>query len=50
MPKYAVTVLVTNEPREKTLTIYAPTEAEAEDKACDLVMGWDGVSDVELDE
>jgi hypothetical protein len=48
MGKYIVTVLITNEPREKELTIYAPTENEAERKARDLVLGWDGVADAEV--
>jgi len=30
MPKYIVSVLITNTPREKELTIYAADEAEAE--------------------
>lgn len=48
MGRYLVTVMITNEPREKELTIYAHSEEEAEEKATDLVMEWAGVSDVEV--
>lgn len=47
MPRYVVTVMITNAPREKEITVWAATEEEAEDKACDIVSGWDGVDDVE---
>lgn len=44
--KYIVTVEYTTK-RTKELTIYAKDEAEAEEKACDIVSGWQDVQDVE---
>ena len=43
--RYLVKVAITY---HKELTIYAPTEEAAEDKACDLVSGWQNVEDVEV--
>lgn len=44
--KYLVTVEYTTK-RTKELTIYAPSESEAEEKACDIVLGWNDVDDAE---
>lgn len=44
--KYVVTVEYTTK-RQKELTIYARDESEAEDKACDIVLGWNDVDDAE---
>lgn len=44
--KYIVTVEITSK-REKEITVYARDEAEAEEKAVDIVLGWDGVDDAE---
>ena len=43
--RYAVKVAITY---HKELTIYAKTEAEAEDKAADLVSNWQNVEDVNV--
>jgi hypothetical protein len=43
--KYLVKVAITY---HKELTIYAPTEQEAEDKAADIVMAWNNVEDVDV--
>jgi hypothetical protein len=42
-------VTITNTPRQKDITIYAASEAEAEEKTIALVTSWDGVDDVEVD-
>lgn len=47
MPRYIVLVRITNTPRDKEITVYAASEEEAEQKACYIVSGWDGVDDVE---
>lgn len=44
--KYIVTVEYTTK-RQKELTIYAADESAAEDKACDIVLGWNDVDDAE---
>ncbi|HEX7072944.1 MAG TPA: hypothetical protein VF226_02805 [Hyphomicrobiaceae bacterium] len=44
--KYIVTVEYTTT-RQKELTIYAGSEDEAEQKACDIVLGWNDVDDAE---
>lgn len=44
MPKYIVTVEFTTR-REKKITVYAGNEAEAEEKACDIVDLWEGVTE-----
>ena len=44
--KYIVTVEITSR-REKEITVYAKDEGEAEEKACNIVMQWDGVDDAE---
>ena len=43
--KYAVKVAITY---HKELTIYAPTESDAEDKAVEIVSQWNNVEDVEV--
>lgn len=35
---------------QKDITVYADDEAEAEEKACDIVRGWQNVHDVEPQE
>ena len=45
MAKWLVKVAMTI---HKELTIYAPTESDAEDKATDIVMKWNNVEDVEV--
>lgn len=45
--KYVVTVEFTSR-RQKEITVYANDESEAEDKACDIVLKWDGVDDAEV--
>lgn len=44
--KYVVTVEFTSR-RSKEITVYANDETEAEDKAVDIVLKWDGVDDAE---
>jgi len=44
--KYAVTVEYTLK-FTKEITVYAKDESEAEDKACDIVLGWNNVDDAE---
>lgn len=44
MPKYAVTVRYE---MERVLTVYARDEAAAEDKACEIVEGWNDVRSAE---
>lgn len=34
--------------RQKEITVYAQTEEEAEDKALEIVLRWDGVEDAEV--
>lgn len=43
--KVAIKVAITY---HKELAIYAPTEADAEDKATDIVMKWSNVEDVQV--
>ena len=43
--RYAVKVAMTF---HKELTIYAKSEEEAEDKATEIVMGWNNVEDCEV--
>lgn len=45
MTKYTVEVAISY---KKELTIFARDEDEAEEKACNLVQGWDKVHDVEV--
>ena len=47
MPRYAVTVLITNEPREKEINVWAPDPEAAEEKACQIVEDWNGVASAE---
>lgn len=44
--KYIVTVEITSR-RQKEITVYAKSEAEAEEKACDIVLAWDGVDEAD---
>jgi hypothetical protein len=45
MPKYEVTVSITS---TKTLTVFAPDEDAAGEKAVHIVDAWDGVDDSEV--
>ena len=45
--KYVVTVEIISR-RTKEIAVYASSEDEAEDKASNLVLSWDGVDDVEV--
>jgi hypothetical protein len=47
MPKFEVKLKVTRM-MDKPVWIYAPDEAEAEEKAVELVCSWDGVEDAEV--
>lgn len=47
MAKFTVNVKIVSS-KEKELTIYAADEQEAEEKANDLVCGWDGVDECEI--
>lgn len=38
MPKYSVTVSMT-----RKIEVYAPDAEDAEDKACEIVMKWNGI-------
>ena len=52
MPKYAVKIKITSV-RENPITVFADDEAEAEEKAVDIVLAWPNVDDaeaVEVDE
>lgn len=44
MPKFNVKMAITN---HKIISVYARDEAEAEEKATDLVNGWQNVEDCE---
>lgn len=44
MPKYVVMVSYTLK-YEKEITVYAPSDEEAADKACEIVMSWNNVDD-----
>lgn len=44
MPKFNVTMSITN---KKVVTVYAKDEQHAEEKAVDLVNGWQNVLDCE---
>ena len=44
--KYVVTVEIINK-RTREINVYANDETEAEEKAIDIVLGWDGVDDVD---
>lgn len=46
MPKFNVTMKVT-QTLKKPISVYADDEAEAEEKAVDIVLAWDGVEDAE---
>lgn len=46
MPKYNVTVKAT-QVLKKPISVYADDEAEAEEKAVDIVLKWDGMEDAE---
>lgn len=46
MPKYEVTMNITRK-LDKPISVYADDEAEAEEKAVDIVNGWDNVDDCE---
>lgn len=46
MSKFTVTVSYTKR-FEKQITVFAPDEDEASDKAENIVSGWEGVEDVE---
>lgn len=46
MPKYAVEIEYTSK-RSKTINVWARDESEAEEKAVDIVLSWDGVDDAE---
>ncbi len=45
MPRFLVKVAMTF---HKELTVYAPTAEEAEEKAEEIVMGWNNVESVEV--
>lgn len=45
MPKYSVTVSMT-----RKIEVYAKSEEEAEDKACEVVLKWNGVLDAEAED
>lgn len=45
--RYAVLVEITQR-RQKELTIYARDESEAEEKAENIVSGWNDVDDVDI--
>lgn len=52
MPRYRVNIRYE---QEKEITVYARDEQAAEEKACEIVEGWNGVlsaeaNDVEIDE
>lgn len=47
--KYEVTLNVTRV-LQKPITVYADDEAEAMEKATDIVLGWDGIVDAEATE
>lgn len=47
MPRYEVTMKITKT-LSKPIAVYARDEAEAEEKACDIVLGWDDVDDAEM--
>ena len=44
MPRYKVTVRYE---QEKEITVYASDEQRAEEKACEIVEGWNGVLSAE---
>lgn len=44
MPRYTVTVRYE---QEKEITVYARDELAAEEKACEIVEGWNGVLNAE---
>lgn len=46
MPRYEVTMKVTKM-LNKPIVVYASDEAEVEEKACDIVLGWEDVVDCE---
>ena len=46
MPEYEVTISVTRK-LKTPIMVYASDEAEAEEKAVDIVLGWDGIEDAE---
>lgn len=47
MPRFNVTVRYT---QTKEISVYARDETEAEEKAVDIVLGWNGVLDAEADD
>lgn len=47
MPKYEVKIKVSSV-REKPIVVYADDEAEAEEKAVDIVLAWNNVEDAEV--
>lgn len=47
MAKFIVTVDIISK-REKELTVYARDAEEAEEKAAEIVLKWDGVEDCEV--
>lgn len=47
MPRYEVTMKVTKT-FGKPIAVYARDEAEAEEKAVDIVLGWDDIDDAEM--
>ena len=48
MPRYEVMVRFT-QTRTKPIKVWARDEAEAKDKACDIVAGWDDVTETETE-
>lgn len=46
MPKFEVAMNVTR-PLQKKITVYADDEAEAMEKATDIVLDWDGIVDAD---
>lgn len=44
MPRFIVQVKYT---MQRPISVYASDEGEAEEKACDVVLGWNGVVDAE---
>lgn len=48
MAKYSVEVNFTQR-RTKTISVFAKDEDEASEKACDIVLAWDDVTDADAE-
>lgn len=46
MPEYEITMSVTRK-LSTPILVYASDESEAEEKAVDIVLAWDGIEDAE---